>query len=340
MFHKKEILVSLVGKSPQVVTEALYCLLISKKININEIVVITTEDCAEEVFSSLKREIHQFCLRYRLKHIKFEEENIIKAKEEIVEQAKNSSMTKAIFDSIRQLKLTGNTLHCFISGGRKTMSVDLAIALSIFGTESDKMYHVIASPEFVEKKKFFPENAEEAKMLYLIEKPFVKLKYKNTSEIEQRSIGKLVEKVQEQIDSSIALPNLTIRISERRISIGEVDCYFQPLVFAVYLFFAKQEKFVRGGKNFSKTHSEQLWKLYQRISPSYGHRDRVAKAGLEEGKINFEIVQKSISVIRNKLSELLYGQNIAEFYTISQEGTYADKKYGIRLPKSKIRIIK
>lgn len=340
MFQNKEILLSLVGKSPQVVTEALYCLLIKKKIHIDEIVVITTEDCAEEVFTSLNREISNFCRRFRIKNLQFERGNIIKAQEEIVEQTKISSMTETIFETIKNSKQEGNALHCFISGGRKTMSVDLAIALSIFGDDNDRMYHVIASPEFAETKKFYPETEEEAKMLYLVEKPFVKLKYKDAADTQQREISKLVEKVQERIDSSVSLPDLTIRISERLIRIGEVDCYFQPLVFAVYLFFAKQEKFVRGGKNFSKTHSEALWKLYQKISPSYGHRDRVAKAGLEEGKIDFEVVQKAISIIRNKISELLEGQNIAEFYTISQEGTYADKKYGIRLPKSKIRILK
>lgn len=341
MLQKKEILVCLAGKSPQIVTEALYCLLIVKKINIEEILVLTSDDCEEDVFKSLNIELKRFFEYYNVKHLQFDRSRIVSANETITGKIKNSSMTEMIFDNMRLLKQSGNNLHCFISGGRKTMSVDMAIALSIFGTDNDRMYHVIASPEFVETKKYFPESEKEAKMLFLIEKPFIKLKYKASSALYQKqNIGELVNRVQEEIDSSISLPGIVLHTADKRLCIGNVECRFQPLVFAVYMFFAKQGKFIRGGKNFSKIHSEALWKLYDKISPSYGQRDRVAKAGLEYGKIDFDLVQKSISIIRNKLVELLEGENIVEFYTISSEGSYADKKYGIRLPKSKIKILK
>ena len=45
---KKEILLCLAGKSPQIVTEALYSLLASKAIRIDKIVVITTNECREQ----------------------------------------------------------------------------------------------------------------------------------------------------------------------------------------------------------------------------------------------------------------------------------------------------
>lgn len=342
MQNKKQILICLAGKSPQIVTEAIYCLVVRKSISLSDILIITTEECRSELLGELTPNFKQMKQYYPQIAFNLNKDNIISGEEELVSQAEASSLTRLIFDTVRISKQTGYSLHCFISGGRKTMSVDLAIALTIYGDESDRLYHVIASPNFAEKKQYFPQDDKESEELFLIEKPLVKLNYKNNlveNDI-QIPINEVVKNVQYELDSSVKLPVLEINITERKVRVGDIEFSLQPLVFAVYLFFAKQGKFIKGGKNFSRPNAEKLWNLYQKISPSYGHSKRVASSAFEKDRIDFDLIQKSISVIRNKFSEILSEQHISEFFSVSTEGTYADKRYGIRLPKSKIRITK
>ncbi len=337
---KKEILLCLAGKSPQIVTEALYSLLASKAIRIDKIVVITTNECREQLYKVLREPIKELTAKYLDKAIILTKCDILSEKEEIESRRQDSSsLTKLIFETVRELKKEGNHLHCFISGGRKTMSVDLAIALTIYGSESDKLYHVIASEEFARSGEYYPKDASQANELYLIEKPYIKLKHRTDNGA--LNIQSLVRSVQSDVDSSFVFPMITIHTSDRRIVVEDKEFRFQPLVFAVYLFFAKQRKFIKGGKNFSAEHSKALWQIYEKVSPSYGHSERVARTSLTEGSIDFDLVQKSVSIIRNKFAEVFdNGKHIAEFYSISNEGTYADKRYGIRLPKNRIKIVK
>ncbi len=330
-------LICLLGKSPQVLTEALYFLEYKNKIGYDKIIIITTNDCIEHISKSLKKELKSFSEKYGINLT--QEVEYYESIDELYLNQSSSSLTKLIFDLVKSEKLRGNTLHCVISGGRKTMSVDLAIALSIFGNDDDKMYHVIASEKFAQSKKYYPESEEEAMELFLIEKPFVRLKVsdsKNSSEVSE-----LINIVQKEIESRLELPILEIYPISRRLVIANKMIQLQPLPFAIYLFFAKNAgKFIKGGKSFSDKHLEEIWEIYTKYSPSYGHMQRVSASSIQPGKINFELVQKSISTIRNQITHTLDNDLLSDFYIINSIGGYADKKYGIKLPKNRVKIIK
>jgi len=332
-----KVLICLLGKSPQVLTEALYFLAYKNKISYDKIIVITTSDCIEHISGSLKKELKSFAQKYGIDLTEAIE--YYESIDELYLNQRSSSLTNLIYDLVKSEKLRGSTLDCIISGGRKTMSVDLAIALSIFGNDDDKMYHVVASEKFAQSKKYYPETEDEENELFIIEKPFVKLKVSSNNNSSQ--INELIRIVQREIDNRIELPLLEIYPINRRLVIADKVIQLQPLPFAIYLFFAKNAgKFIRGGKSFSDKHLAEIWEIYAKYSPSYGHLQRVSASSMHLGRINFELVQKSISTIRNQIVHTLDNELLSDFYIINSIGGYADKKYGIKLPKNRVKIIK
>ncbi|MCX7880658.1 MAG: CRISPR-associated ring nuclease Csm6 [Ignavibacteria bacterium] len=335
------ILLAVGGLNPQVITEGLFCLVVKKKILIDEIFVLTTRECKDEIGANLKREILRMAKMYRFEPPRFSNENILYAETEAL--GSDETFQELSFKTIQKLtKAKENTIHCLISGGRKTMSVDVAFAMGLFARDNDRMYHILASKEFEASGKYFPETKEEAESLLLKEKQFIRLRHYLSDTVLNREISyrDLVGYVQREIEQRIELKPLTINIEKRSIRIGDKVITFPPFVFAVYLFFAKEGRFIRGGKNFSRSNSEKLWKIYRRVSTSRGQLERVRKYAFHNGYVDFDVVQKAISNIRNAIKTALSSSPLAEYYTISVEGSYADKKYGIRLGRDKIRIEK
>lgn len=187
----KNILIAVSGLTPQIITEAFYCLSIKKKIKIDEIYVITTSRGRDIIHSSdkkikyppLKSEIRNCCKTYALPVPRFEnnDKHIIVAREQSLElhdirnDKENILFPNKICEFVySKAKVSDNTLFCCISGGRKTMSVYLAFALSLFGRYNDKLIHVVTSEEN-EFKNFYPMNKKEDKALEIAEIPYVRI---------------------------------------------------------------------------------------------------------------------------------------------------------------------
>ncbi len=188
----RNILIAVSGLTPQIITETLYCLSVQRKISVHEIYVITTARGRDVMYGiddkinypPLKKEIERLCKMYKLKTPKFSnsDTHIIVAKEESVEMSdirtdkQNKLFPNKVCEVIME-KTTDkdNVLYCSVSGGRKTMSIYMAAALSLFGRTNDKLLHVLTD-EKSEFKNFFPENKSEDKLLELAEVPFVKLR--------------------------------------------------------------------------------------------------------------------------------------------------------------------
>ncbi len=190
----KNILIAVSGLTPQIISETLYSLAVKKKIHIDEIVVITTSRGRDVIlgmdteynekrkYPALKKELFRLCKKYNIKMPNFSEKNIFVANEQSVElydirnDKHNILFPNKVCEIIKEKTKDKNTiLHCTISGGRKTMSVDLAFALSLFGRMDDKLYHVLVD-ESLEFSKFFPETPAEEKKIEIAEIPYVKLR--------------------------------------------------------------------------------------------------------------------------------------------------------------------
>lgn len=190
----KNILIAVSGLTPQIISETFFCLAVKKKIQINEIIVITTargrdiilgndtEYNKKRKYPPLETELKRMCKIYNLKQPVFTSSNIKVATEQSIElydirdDKHNILFPNKVCEIIKEKTNDKDAvLHCSISGGRKTMSVDLAFALSLFGRMDDRLYHVLID-ESLEFSKFFPESKSEVEKLEIAEIPYVRLR--------------------------------------------------------------------------------------------------------------------------------------------------------------------
>lgn len=172
MRSPKNILVSVLGSTPQILTETLWYLKKKKGVDIDEVFVITTGfgkklicegDIKKGIPPLLNGLFEKFCNEIGLK-TRFVERNIkvIKDKDgneldDIRNDSQNESAANFITNEIRKLANRPEVvIHCSVAGGRKTMSVYAALAMTLVGRKQDKLYHVLVSPPEVEgNPKFF-----------------------------------------------------------------------------------------------------------------------------------------------------------------------------------------
>jgi len=268
----KNILICVSGLTPQIVTETLFCLAVKQKTPVDEIYVLTTKRGREVILgkdthlatpkTSLRTEIENLCKKYKIKKPIFEEndKHIIVAKEESVELSDirtdkdNILFPNKVCEFVRNKSSDPDTtLYCSITGGRKSMSVHIANALSIFAREQDKLLHVLTKEEH-EFKGFYPMNKKEAEDLELSEIPFVRLRSLLAADIKQEKLLKLsfdeiVEHTQNQLKLLAPSNKLILDIERREIRYGNDKISLEPLEFLFYYFFVDSK--MRGSSNIS-----------------------------------------------------------------------------------------
>jgi CRISPR-associated protein (TIGR02584 family) len=347
--QKKHILLAVVGMTPQVVTETLFGLAKHRGVAMSELCIITTADgknalLGAQGFPPLQEEVHRMCSRWKIREPYFDlSKTLFVASEETVElhdvrtDRENRLFPNLISNVVRQYTADPSTvLHCSIAGGRKTMSVAMAFALSLFGRTDDKLYHVVVSKEFEASRKFYPETDEEASQIVLAEMPYVRLRDKLPllRDYPQASFSDLVSLAQGVVDEMIYFPPLVFMKAERTVMIGDRRIPFRPFDFAFYLFCATQKKPIPAGKRFSDQHWKKLQRLYERLSPSYGHRMRMHES-FSSAEKRIDLVMKSASTIRRVLTQAL-GKKMAQQYQVSSIGQYGDVRYEVLLDRAKI----
>jgi CRISPR-associated protein (TIGR02584 family) len=346
----KHTLIAVTGMTPQVVTETLYGLMVQKKIPISEVFVITTAEGKAALMGELRvqlpplvNEIQRMCAQYLLRQPAFDPaRHVLVAREESVElhdirsDRENQLFPNLITDFIRTKASEPDTvLHCSITGGRKTMSVAMASALSLFGRKDDVMYHVLVSKAFEDSKKFFPENEEESRQLVIAQVPYLHLleKLPLLREYPRASFSELVSIAQGEIDQLLNLPRLIFDRSSRTVLVGSQRIRMKPFPFAFYLFCAKQRKPLNAGKRFGARNWNRLWNLYEQIAPAYGHKERVKRSMAGNGRA--ELLMKAASTVRRTLRQTL-GEGLARYYAVTTVGEYRQARYTILLDRSKI----
>ncbi len=360
----KNILICVSGLTPQIVTETLFCLSVKQKIPVHEIYILTTKRGREVILgrdpspstpkSPLKNEIEALCKKYKIKKPLFEENDthIIVAKEESIElfdirsDKDNILFPNKVCDFIRTKTSSPNTtLFCSITGGRKSMSVHLANALSLFAREQDKLLHVLTKEEH-EFKGFFPATKKEADDLELSEIPFVKLRPLLSKEIkseylEKMTFDKIVKYTQNQLKVFTDNKNLILDIQRRSLTFGQNSITLEPMEFIFYFYFVDIK--LRGKEKISiheitspevanmlLNYIEQYYKYY------YLDEKKVRK--LKEKGIDAENFRTKRSKINPKLSELINDPDFEKLFIIDVEKIYADSKYFIRADKEKFKI--
>ena len=264
----KHVLISVVGLSPQVITETLYCCwcLASPPVPITEVFTLTTlhgKKALEDTLLGDNGKLKSLCNDYNLPTIHFNLANIHLLKgadgqplEDISSVIDNEALADQLFAFVRKLAaLTDICLHASIAGGRKTMGLYIGLAMQFYGRPGDTLSHVLVNPE-LENQEFFyppPDNvnvilndgrtipADEIR-LELAEVPLLLLGEKIPFLKEHTDAGytELIGIAQREYNALQAISPVAINTFSRCLEIGEVAINLTPLELALYLFFARQ----------------------------------------------------------------------------------------------------
>lgn len=164
----KKIMLSVLGLSPQVLTEALYALFKSERL-VDEIHVITTATGRDLVHSGLlasgQGEFFKFLEEYGIpeNRVSFLPENIHVLRDDsghplddIVSPEDNEALVQKCMElAWRLTSKPDQAVYFMIAGGRKTMSASLALAAQFYGRPDDRIFHVLVSPEFEHCREFY-----------------------------------------------------------------------------------------------------------------------------------------------------------------------------------------
>jgi CRISPR-associated protein (TIGR02584 family) len=361
----KNILVCVSGLTPQIITESLYCLSVKEKIPIHEVYVITTARGKDVILgkdkhpatpkSSLKNEIEELCKTYKLNPPSFENNSnhIIVAREESVElpdirsDVHNKLFPNKVNDFIRLKSHEKETvIYAVISGGRKSMSVHLSFALSLFGRENDKLLHVLTSEEH-EFKGFYPKNKKEHKSLELSEIPFVRLRSLISSEFaDKKLLSKnyidIVNFAQKQLKIVTAQSKLFIDIPSAQLIFNSSKIKLEPLEFALYFSFVDR---IVSSKNTSipiqtinsAEFGATVASFISEYFPHYYFNESIKRPWWKFG-FEPESFRSKRSKINDKISSILDDPDMFDMFKIDSIKKYFETSYCVKADKNKFKI--
>jgi len=276
------VLISLCGHSPAVVTETVWALAHeSPPVLPDRIVVVTTRSGAER----LRQELFHSGVWDRLRSIlapnapdrlRFGDTgdavrvipNLSRTQElDDIRVADDSRATADfLLDVLRQFTSDPRSqVVLSVAGGRKTMSVLAALALTLVGRPRDRMCHVLVSPPFddprLEPRFYFPEptipeyrlrtptgveQVIEASQvsITLADIPYVRVRYLFHEKF-GRLPGGLCETVEDALKESQRLaPTVTLQLdpSNRTCRINGVEVHLSALEFCLLWFFADRTR--------------------------------------------------------------------------------------------------
>ena len=142
----RNVLISTLGDSPTVVTEALD-ILHDEGVKINEVILLTTVDSdAQESVRILQRHIREY---YKIKTVypKF-----VEYYGDIDNEYAVMDFMKLACGILRSKRERNENVYISIAGGRKTMSALMTLAVQLYGAK--ELFHVIVDdPEFEKKSR-------------------------------------------------------------------------------------------------------------------------------------------------------------------------------------------
>ncbi|MBI9072351.1 MAG: TIGR02584 family CRISPR-associated protein [Melioribacteraceae bacterium] len=355
----KNILIAISGLTPQVVTEALYEIYYKYDITIDEIFIVTTQRGKEVILGndkakstpsrSLKTEIERLCYLYKLTIPVFAEteEHIIIAEEESVRlndirtDSENRLFPNILANLIKaKTSLKDTSLHCVLSGGRKSMTAHFALVLSLFARSNDKLYHVITDEKY-EFSKFFPETNDEKKALTISEIPFVRLRSLNTEELSNNAVyTDLVDEAQERLLFLTDNKKLIINLADKTVAYGNNSVFFEPFEIVLYLKFAEQ--LIAKGCGYSIleiTENKFASELKQILITKYNcFFDLKDKNHWSNSELAPEYFRSKRTKINDKLKTLFTESDSAANFIIQSQKIWGNSHYSIKTAKNKIGI--
>ena len=266
----KNVLLAVVGLSPQVITETLYALHHSQR-TVHKIEVITTRDGKELILARLlaggSGQYYKYLNDYRIDPctIDFGEHCIHTLRDEygvelpdIRDEEDNEILLRLSLELAYRLTSDPQTAVFFsVAGGRKTMSSCLTLAAQLYGRPQDRLYHVIVSPEFESNRDFFYPPPE-SKLIELRDRDghavFKETRYAEVNLIHIPFVS-VRDKISPDLFASPMDPGtvmlslikeeerrLTIDLASGKIIYKTIELDMMPARLALYAFFANKKK--------------------------------------------------------------------------------------------------
>lgn len=363
--NPQNVLLALVGLTPQIITETLYYLMVKEGVIIDQVEVITTEQGRATMDRHFEEPFANFCadfnlnrkkLRPRISVINEGTENGIG---DIRSNSDNHLTAVHIFKKVHDLtRDPGQRVFASLAGGRKTMSTYLGFAMQLFARPGDRLMHVLVNPPEIEGNfQFFYPRPGQATIpgrrrvgesweavdiptaqvrIELADIPFVRmagiLEGQGIDSFED--IENLVLNAQLQIDQTIQKWELEINLHQQCLIIHKPDEVLQiPLsprriVFLYYL--ASQGKIINNHAHNGK-HAARLLRLYRDYAGS--GQERVSQDSFSVEKIS-NLRSQVARELKKALPLSSFRTMIIPTYHPTSEGSL----FSISLPAHRLRL--
>ena len=373
----KNILLAVVGLSPQVVTETLYALHQQQK-EVHAIHIITTRDGKEKVYANLlggENSAYRKYLRdYKIDpaSIEFTHNNVHVIHDsvgneipDIVDGEDNELLLRLCMEKAFHLTKDPESAVFFsVAGGRKTMSSCLALAAQMYGRPQDRLYHVLVSPLFESNRDFYFPPKESARIevrgkdnlsmhvetgdaqVSLIPLPFISVRDRLTP-----------AHLKEPADPATLMLSLvkdgqqpvTVSLADKKIKYKNRECDLSPAHMALYFFLVYQKKECRPEKKDASCKNctdcflewDDIEDRSQEITDVY--RKIAGTRPINEMKKDgiISLSRENFNVYKSKVNKQLignFGEFAGKFLIITSGQPGQNAKYGIHLDKELLRL--
>lgn len=355
----KNILITVAGSTPQILTETLYDFIIQRSLPIVELVIITTKFgqgvFEQKLFDNQNGKFYRFCSEYNLLAYTYKITFVIIENKhgrqliDIRSEEDNRAAANCIVKTIRKYAQDDtNRILASIAGGRKTMSAYMGYAMQLYARRQDRLFHVLMAPEALESNPFFyypPKNREDFsfknKNGETITVPYNKIKISNAEIpfIRLREIlpfihgpqaveyEDLVKLTQTEISQAFA-PVLKIKGESSTVVVkwrGQTwRIKLKPVDFAFYCYLLKKRTIIN---SHNDAHARAITKLYLKIRPDV---DKEKKASLPA--FGFQDLIDSRTRINREIKKNIPFDKIHQFVIIQTRQENRIPTYFIDMP--------
>jgi CRISPR-associated protein (TIGR02584 family) len=339
MQDQKRILLCVTGKTPQIITETLYVLILERRERVDEIRVITTLEGRNEIVKRLldptSGKFFEFCRDYGVDPvgIKLDETSVSllhgqdgSMLEDIRSLEENADAANQICEIVRALTEEPNVhIHASAAGGRKTMGIYLTAAMQLFGRTLDQLSHVLVSEDFETHPHFFYKPPTERRLekkdrqgnlikmlstddakVELADIPFIRLRGVMSGWLGEgnHSYSHLVRLAQEDLDLLESAHVLRLDTRKRAAIIANRNVRLTEREFFIYTLFARL-RCQGGGENGFVSLDEMT---VENIDAAF--RQITAARGVERGLEDYILVARFDFL--GKLAEQVASQDYEE----------------------------
>lgn len=372
----KNILLAVVGLTPQVITETLFALHQQAR-RVDAIHVITTRIGKEAINALLlaPRDGHyeRYLAQYDISpgtiafghdHIHTVTDGHGRELDDIATEEENELLLKKCLELTFLFTRDPDTSVFFsIAGGRKTMSACLMLAAQFYGRPQDRVFHVLVTPEFESCRDFFYPPRISAPLelrdrnnqpyfketryaqVNLVPLPFVSIRGQLSATMlrEPKDPASLLLSL---IKEDVAL--LVIDLTQKKITFKKRETDMTPSRLALYAFFAMQKRECAKNKDSCRNCADcyleigEIMKRQVRITDLYQHISSHRDYSVMSDSGILGLNKTNFNSYKSKIREILrHGFGISALPEIAIEGIGAkpDTRYGLKIDRQRIRVI-